>query len=261
MSVPPYFNLSLAKGLAILELIAARNGALTLTDIARTLNLDKATAKRFLSTLIDLGYITSIPVGKTFAVSLKTVQLGYSALSGLAWREIARAYLEELHNEIQETVSASTLDGDSILYVIRLPKPGVYIHGAIGMRRPAYISSMGKMLLALEPNDVMTRIVGNMDMVPLTPYTLRSHEALLLELEQTKLQGYAVSDQEFSEFTRSIAVPIIFRNRPVAAFNVAVLVENYTLEQLVETVLPRMRHYARQISNALDQTECELPPS
>ncbi len=259
MALPSYFNASLAKGLAILEKIAANNGYLTLTEIAKSLDMDKSTAKRFLSTLIDLGYVSVGQTGKTYAVSLQTLKLGYSALSGLVWRDIAKIHLEELHNEVQETVSASTLDGDHILYVVRFSKPGFYLHGAIGLRLPAYFSSMGKMLLALvEPSDARESLVKSMTMAPITPFTHRTPETLLADLEICRRRGYALSDQEFSEFVRSIGVPILFRNRPVAAFNIAVHVDNNSIKQMIGTLFPKMFTCTRRISKALDRIEYVL---
>lgn len=259
MALPLYFNASLAKGLAILEKIAANNGSLTLTEIAKSLDMDKATAKRFLSTLIDLGYISLGQTGKTYSVSLQTLKLGYSALSGLAWRDVVKIHLEELHNEVQETVSASTLDGTHILYVIRFSKPGFYLHGTVGLRLPAYFSSMGKVLLALvEPADVRKSLVESMTMAPVTPFTHTTPEALLADLEVCRHRGYALSNQEFSEFVRSISVPILFCNKPVAAFNLAVHVDHYSIEQMVETLLPKMLDCTRCISKALDRIEYVL---
>lgn len=259
MALPSYFNSSLAKGLAILETIASNNASLTLTEIARSLDMDKSTTKRFLSTLIDLGYVSVGQAGKTYAVSLQTLKLGYSALSGLAWRDIAKVHLEKLYEEVQETVSASVLDNEHTLYIIRFAKPGFYVDGAVGFRRPAYFSSMGKMLLALvEPVSERKRLVESIKMTPVTLFTHRTHEALLADLEVTRRRGYAIANQEFSEFVRSIGVPILFHSKPVAAFNIAVPVETYSVEQMVEILLPKMLACSRRISKALDRIEYSL---
>ncbi|MGA6924661.1 MAG: helix-turn-helix domain-containing protein, partial [Desulfosarcina sp.] len=51
-----YFVSSLAKGLRILELLAA-NGEMSASRMAGCLNTSRAAGHRFLTTLRDLGYV------------------------------------------------------------------------------------------------------------------------------------------------------------------------------------------------------------
>ena len=254
---PQYFNQSLAKGLAILEFIAAHNGDVTLTVLANSLNMDKATAKRFVTTLTELGYISLRPHGKTFSITLKALQIGYSAICCLEWRDITKFYLEQLFADVRETISLSTLEGSEVLYVLRLNKAEFLpIDTRIGSRRPAYASSMGKMLLAMEAPAKACELIARMDFRAITPHTVRSSEALLAQVEQARSKGYALCDQEVSELNRSISAPIMGRNnKAVAAFAIAVRVEDYTLSELERQMAPKVLAYAAQISTALKQVE------
>ncbi len=258
---PHQFNQSLAKGLSILEFIAANNGEATLTIIANSLGMDKATAKRFLNTLVELGYIASSQHGKTFSTTLKAMQISYSAVSHLGWREIARFYLEQLFAELRETISLSMLDGTEILYLLRLNRENFGVQDVgIGSRRAAYASSMGKMLLALEPEERVRELVGLMHFRPLTLHTVASPEALLAQLEEARRNGYAVSNQEVSELTRSISTPIMSGEKAVAALAIAVRADDYTREDMIRLMVPKALSCAAQITTALKQVEYRSAP-
>jgi len=241
-----------------LEQIAANNGKLTLTEIAQRLDLAKPTTKRFLESLIGLGYVTADPKGKTFSIAPKILQLGYSVISGLPWREIARSYFDRFFEEVQETTSVCVLEGVNILYVLRANKPGFPFTEPIGTLRPAYASSMGKMLIALQPEHWQNKLINSIVFSPITPFTVNSREALRTQLNDARQNGYALCDQEITELLRSVAVPIVYRGKAVAAMNAAVWVEEYTRERLLRDVLPSLQRCAAQISDALEQMEYRL---
>lgn len=257
MKDPHQFNQSLAKGLALLERIASRNNAYTLTMLANDLHMDKATAKRFLNTLRGLGYIRCAPHSKTFSVTLKSLQIGYSAISCLEWRDITKFYLEQLFADVRETISLSTLDGTEIVYVLRLNKAEFFpIDTGMGSRRPAYASAMGKMLLAMQPDETARTLIAAMDIRPITSHTVSGPEALLAQINHIRHKGYAVCDQEVSVHTRSLSAPILdSEGKAVAAFAIAVRVEDYTVEEMERLMAPKALACAAQITTALKHVE------
>lgn len=85
---------SLARGLAVIRAFDADRPVMTLTEVASRTGLTRATARRFLHTLVELGYVRTD--GKTFALTAKVLQLGYAYLSGLSLPQLAQPHLEEL---------------------------------------------------------------------------------------------------------------------------------------------------------------------
>ena len=253
------YNQSLAKGLGVLEYLATHNGSAKLGSVARDLDMDKATAKRFLNTLAGLGYIRLSPEGKRYSVTLKTLQIGYSSTSHLGWREIAGFYLGQLFNEVRETTSLCMLDNRDIVYLARITKSGAHADTGPGSRRPAYASSMGKMLLAMQPEDIVLDLVRQMKFRPVTPYTVQSETALLEQLATARNKGYAVCDREASELVRSIAAPVFNNGRAFAAVGLAVEVADYALEDMERVLGPKVVSCAAQISTALRQIEYRGP--
>ena len=88
------FVQSLARGLAVIRAFDAEHPELTLSDVARAAGLTRASARRFLRTLSELGYVRSN--GRLFALRPRVLELGYAYLSSLSLHEVAQPHLERL---------------------------------------------------------------------------------------------------------------------------------------------------------------------
>ena len=141
---------SLARGLAVIRAFDTDHPNMTLTEVAARTDLTRATARRFLHTLVELGYVRTD--GKTFALTAQVLQLGYAYLSGLSLPQLAQPHLEELSLKLGESTSAAVLDGTDIAYIARVSTRADHDVGiTVGTRFPAYATSMGRVLLAGPP--------------------------------------------------------------------------------------------------------------
>ena len=109
------FVQSLERGLAVIRAFDGEHPELTLSDVARATGLTRAAARRFLLTLVELGYVRTD--GKLFALRPRVLELGYAYLSGLGLSEVALPHMEELVARVHESSSLSVLDGGDIAYV------------------------------------------------------------------------------------------------------------------------------------------------
>ena len=138
---------SLARGLSVIRAFDTDHCEMTLSDIARRTGLTRATSRRFLLTLVELGYVRTDD--RLFTLTAKVLELGFSYLSSLTLPEIAQPHLEQLAASIHESTSASVLDGTDIVYVARVPTRRIMsVRINIGTRFPAYATSMGRVLLS-----------------------------------------------------------------------------------------------------------------
>ena len=99
------FVQSLARGLAVIRAFDAEHVQMTLSDVSRRTGLTRATARRFLLTLVELGYVRTD--GRSFELTALVLQLGYSYLAGQTLPQLAQPLLEDLSREIHESTSAS----------------------------------------------------------------------------------------------------------------------------------------------------------
>ncbi|NKX53558.1 IclR family transcriptional regulator domain-containing protein [Arthrobacter mobilis] len=259
------FVQSLARGLAVIRAFDAENVSMTLSDVSRRTGLTRATARRFLHTLVELGYVRTD--GRVFELTALVLQLGYSYLSGQTLPQLVQPLLEELSAQLHESTSASILDGADIVYIARIHTRRIMTVGiTVGTRFPAYATSMGRVLLAGLPEPELERYLAAADLRPLTPRTIGTPDVLRAELARIRRQGYAVVDQELETGLRSVAVPIHAPDGSVAAaLNVSMQVRfedaGRNLDDLAAEVLPQLQAASRKATDALRaKQEPRVPP-
>lgn len=238
---------SLARGLTVIRSFDADHAEMTLSDIARRTGLTRATSRRFLLTLVELGYVKTD--GRMFSLTARVLELGFSYLSALSLPEIAQPHLEQLAASIHESTSASVLDGTDIVYVARVPTRRIMtVRINIGTRFPAHLTSMGRVLLASFDEAELEAHLHNIDFESHTSRTITSREALVAELARVRDQGWAMVDQELEDGLRSIAAPIFHGDTVIAAINVSTTASSHTIESIHENLLPPLQLAAQRIS-------------
>ncbi|MBB5157943.1 IclR family transcriptional regulator [Saccharopolyspora phatthalungensis] len=238
---------SLARGLMVIRAFNESNPEMTLSEVARATDLSRAAARRFLHTLVHLGYVWTD--GRVFALTPRVLELGFAYLSSVSLPEIAQPYLERLVAEVHESASVSVLDGADIVYVARVPTSRIMtVSINIGTRFPAYATSMGRVILADLDPAALDGYLSEVDLAPLGPHTITSPAELKTELARIREQGWALVDQELEAGLRSIAAPIRDRaNRVVAAVNVSSHASRTSPEDARRNLLPPLLETAARI--------------
>jgi len=248
------FVQSLERGLSVIRAFDADHPKLSLSEVAAATGLSRAAARRFLHTLVHLGYVHNN--GGRFSLRPKTLELGYSYLSSLSLPEVAMPHLEELAEKVRESSSVSELDGEDVVYIARVPTKRIMrVTISVGTRFPAYATSMGRVLLAAQPGDWLEKYLTSVNLRYLTGHTITSSAELRQELSNIRSRGWALVDQELEEGLRSLAAPIRDGNGTViAAVNVSThagrrSLEN-VLEDLLDPLLTTAEHIERDLSSA-----------
>jgi IclR family pca regulon transcriptional regulator len=244
----PDFVQSLERGLAVIRAFDSEHRDLRLSDVAASTGLTRAAARRFLLTLVDLGYVR-LENGR-FSLRPRVLDLGYAYLSSLSFAEIAQPHMEALVHELNESSSMSVLDDLDIVYVVRVSTRRIMtITLAVGTRLPAFVTSMGRVLLAaLAPEELEARL-ALVELHKYTGHTVKSKTALRTELEKVAREGFAMVDQELEEGLRSVAVPIRDAAGGVAALNVSVHASRTDLRTLRKRFVPEAMKTATAIES------------
>jgi IclR family pca regulon transcriptional regulator len=232
------FVQSLERGLAVIRAFDADHPSLTLSEVATSTGLSRAAARRFLRTLVQLGYMRSN--GSKFALRPKILELGYAYLSSLTLPEVAMPHLEQLVEQVHESSSVCELDGHDVIYIARVSTKRIMtVAISVGTRFPAYATSMGRVLLTAQPDEWLEEYLGSAGLRGLTGHTITSAPALRRELRKIRAQGWALVDQELEEGLRSIAAPIRDADgQVIAAVNISTHAGRRTLNGIVEDLLP-----------------------
>jgi IclR family pca regulon transcriptional regulator len=248
------FVQSLERGLAVIRAFDQAHPELTLSEVAVRTGVTRAVARRFLLTLASLGYVRND--GRFFSLTARVLELGYAYLSSLSLPEVAESHLEALVAEVNESSSVSVLDGHDVVYVARVPVSRIMtVSISVGTRFPAYVTSMGRVLLAGMPAEELEEYLAGVVLEPLTARTVTSVEALRAEVAKVRSQGWALVNQELEEGLRALAAPVRDRTgRVVAAVNVSAHASRTSLEAMRRDLLPSLLKTAARI-------EADIPGS
>jgi IclR family transcriptional regulator, pca regulon regulatory protein len=246
---------SLERGLAILSSFRDARPSLGIADLARELGLSRSTTHRYVSTLAALGYLQQDEVTRKYRLGPRVLDLGFSAINSMEVRELAAPHLRRLADETGHTVNMAVLDGVDIVYVERVTSPhpeqrrlDLDLH--VGSRLPAYCTSLGKVMLAFLPEEKRHVLLDRIQFAQRGPNTLLGKRALAAELEQVRLRGLAVNNEELAYGLRSIAVPIRARSgEAVAAINLAAHRSMVALDDLVAKLGPALLRVSNELSN------------
>lgn len=253
MSDSKYTIDALLRGLKILSLFSHETPSLSLTDIVKSTGINKTTVFRMITTLEDAGYLVRNPETRRYHPGVKVLQLGFTAISDLDVRQVARPYLEQLSQQVGETVSLSVLDGMEIVYIDRVRNRqivGVVL--GMGSRLPAHCASMGKAMLAHLPPAELQRRLDQVELKPCTPKSLADKAALRADLAVVRRRGFAINDEELEIGLRAVAAPIWDSSgQVVAAANITGSAAMISQERLINELAPAVRDTARKISQAL----------
>ena len=214
---------SIEKCFVILDSIHSGRSLLTLEEITRITGYSKTTCFRLLKTMKTLGLVELAPSTKKYRYGPRLSALGLSALKHMNLRQSALPILQQLRDETRETINLTILNGSEILYVERIMSDYlVNVNVNVGDRLPVYCASMGKVILAHLPEEKLEQILLSIDFARRTEKTIVTRSALLKELDQIRIDGFAINDEELEMGLRAVAAPIFnYTGEAFAATNIA----------------------------------------
>ena len=245
----PDFVRSLERGLTVINSFSREHNLQTLSEVAARTGLTRATARRVLLTLADLGYVRQ--TGRSFSLTPKVLDRGYSFLSSCQVVDLAQEPMERLVERVRESSSMSVLDGDEVVYVARVPTSRIMtVALALGSRLPAYPTSMGRVLLAGLDDATLDGYVRTTVFERLTPHTVTDRRRFRAVIDQVRADGFALVDQELEEGVRSIAAPIRNgRGEVIAAMNISCHASRVDVDRMLVEFKPPLLDTASEISD------------
>lgn len=242
---------SFARGLDVIRSFGANASRQTLSDVASRTGLTRAGARRILLTLHTLGYVETD--GKLFMLTPRILDLGFAYLSSMPIHNVAEPVMEALVEHVQESCSAGVLDGTDIVYVLRVETRKILRNRlGVGSRLPAYCTSLGRMLLAGQPDEEVRALLAQSTREARTRHTLTDPDAILAKVQQARRQGWCLVNQELEEGLVSVAAPIVNRaGNTVAALNISGQANRTPARQMQESIVPALRAAAAEVSRRL----------
>ena len=230
------FSEALARGLEVLGAFSPGLRQASLSELAETTGLPRASTRRALLTLAEHGLVETD--GRMFRVT--TGVLGFAA-AYLRANPVTRALqpvCEALAAEMDALCSASVLDGqDAVLAARAAPAQAGQIASGIGFRMPAFCSAGGRMLLSQLPDDELDEWLARLTPRAQTPHTITDKPRLRDAILAARAEGFALVSEETELGLRSIAILA----PGGAALGIGLHVERGSREMLTGPCLTRLR--------------------
>jgi IclR family transcriptional regulator, KDG regulon repressor len=204
--------------------------ALSLTQIAERVGMNKSTVYRLLSTLENKHFIYRSKTTGQYHLSLRFIEMASLVLQDVDLQRWTQPYLQRLSAECGETVDLAVLDGAHVIYLqVVESSQRVKIAAAVGQRLPAFCTASGKAFLAYLPDDRVSKILSE-GMTKYTDHTSASPAEVYEGLRITRERGFAISEQEYEKDINAVAAPILDADGcPVAV--IAIAGPSYRLSQ------------------------------
>jgi len=240
---------SVQRAIDILNLFDRRTQELGITDIARALNLPKSTIAGLMFTLEHNNYLDQNTVTRKYRLGFKLAERAGVFLDQFDLRRVALPVLETLRDSSNESVNLAIRDGEYVIYIERmLGNNTLGMRSEVGKRELIHSTALGKAILAQLPVVEVKQFVASYEFKPVTPRTITDPAAFLEELNETKLRGFSVDNQENELGGRCVAAPILdYLGKPVAALSLSVPIQRFPEEKLPEFG-EKVRQAARKIS-------------
>ena len=213
---------TLLRGLRVLEELATAGEPLGVTEIALRTDLDKATVTRLVATLCEAGYAVQPFGDRRYQIASKILTLSGGFTLGSELRTLARPHLEALRTATDETIHLGCLEGDRLVYVDKLETTrSVRLVSAVGQTMPLHSTGVGKALLAGLTPEQRAELVPRLPLEARQPTTIRTQEALMIELDEIESRGFSIDNCENEENVVCVGAPVFSQGRVVAAISVS----------------------------------------
>lgn len=198
-----------ARVLQVIHEIALSTKGLTLSRLVALTGLPKTSLLSLLRSLEASNYV--INVAGAYRLGEEAIRVGEAIAARDHFLPAARPVLQNLFKETEETVQLSVLASDEpaaeSIEVIETRKP-IRLSLPVGLRRPLYCSSIGKLLLAHQPDEWIDDYLAKTRLVQYTPHTITDPAALREELRTIRRTGLSVSHQSMFEDSSGMSAAV-----------------------------------------------------
>jgi IclR family pca regulon transcriptional regulator len=245
------FSEALARGLNVINAFDERHRQMTLSDVAKVIDLPRATVRRALATLVELGYVET--EGRLFRLTPSILKLAGAYLSSNPVSTILQPLCERISQQVNASCSVAVLDGDEAVMIARaVPARPASVGLGVGYRLPVFCSALGRALASTMSDEQLDKFIMRLKPVRFTRQTVVAKPEIRRLILDVRKKGYALADQEAEVGIRSIAVPLRrFDGKPVGALNIAAQVEQVPAKTMIADYAPLLLEQAAALRQQL----------
>jgi len=200
---------SLARGLAILDLLGVEDTGYTLKEIAARVGISKTSAHRHVSMLCDQGYLARCPRSGLYHMGVRTLSLALAICESNELVRMVKPLVDEAADRFGVHVDTGILAGDAIYLIYRRESEDTRAFRSFSYSSALHYLAAGKAAMAFLEPGALRELVGRLDLVGKTGRTITDPEALLADLQNARRLGYARNNEESLPGLIAIGAPLL----------------------------------------------------
>jgi DNA-binding IclR family transcriptional regulator len=210
------------RTLAILELLGRHRAGLSLTEIARELDLPVNSVFRITGTLHSRGYLQRREDDKRFVLTNKLFDLSRPQVREKSLVVCALESLKWLRDESGETTQLLTSVNHKMTVLEQcISSQPIKVSSTVGLQVPMYSCAPGKAVLAHLPARRTRCLLREREAQAIHATTLATRSAMEADLVKTRKRGFSTDIAEGLEGIHCVAAAVLDEYRyPVAAVTV-----------------------------------------
>lgn len=206
--VPPYPIESVDRALALVRMLSERP-EVKLSEVRTQLGVGQSTAHRLLAMFVYRGFAVRNPETRTYRAGPVLLSLNPGRDARLDVARVIRPALSRLTQETGETTHFGILDGVDVRFLEVVESTQVLrVSGRKDQHRPAHATSIGRAMLATEPDEMVRNRYRGSDLRANSGGGAKNMETLLDELRQTRRRGYARNRGDVEPGVCSVGVAV-----------------------------------------------------
>lgn len=183
----------IARACSVMRVLGSHPRGLSLGAIAQEVGLARSTVQRIVSALESEAMVEPIRPGSGFRLGPALAQLIHQTHTDII--SIARKSLEELSEQLNESVTLSCISGQQTNVIDRvIAERELRVVFPMGRSMPMHATADGKALLSTLSDEQILEVLGESP-EKLTDST-HNIQSLLKEIVQIRESGFAVDNQE-----------------------------------------------------------------
>jgi DNA-binding IclR family transcriptional regulator len=239
------------KAIEILRLLVKEYQPLGVTEIAKNISVSKSTVYGILQCFQGEGLVSKNSATKKYTIGKEMMRLSKMVFKGQDIVSVARPFLENLVELVEETIFLGVREYDAIkiLEVIEAKKD-FKISSPVGTKLPITAGATGKIFLSTMSNEEVIEYLQEKGLTQYTESSITDINLFIEEIEKTRRLGYSLDLGEYLKGIRSAATLIYQERNPVGAIWFVGFFNSMTDEKL-KHIISNLRHTAEQISARL----------
>src|SRR5437764_2188083 len=242
------------RAFRLLDLLSVTEEGLTLSDLARALNMSKGSIHGLLKTLENSGAIEQVE-DRRFVLGPRIYDLAQTYIQRAGLRHFALPAMRRLATSTGETVCLGRIEQNGVRIIECVvdegQQAGLQIAARRGMRIPLLAGACGAIALSTWPLAQRENYLRTHPLPRFTEHSIKDPHQLLARVEEIARTGISIDRGEYLDGVNAVATPIYGAGGTLAALLWIVGFASRFKDEILGRAAEQLRVEAEAVSRAL----------